>query len=743
MKSQREVLFRAIPIFLCGFLFSSCSWPTGPVIATGIVAKYQTPLFVTPSSPTPTPSVELMVNSTNDVDDGHCDAGHCSLREAMNRANTYADAVLIRFNIYGPGTQTIQPTSGLPELTGHVILDATTQPTYLGTPVIELDGSLAGSSSGLVLHGNDSAVFGLAINRFAQNGVLVDADNVILQRNYIGTDVTGTVAQGNLRNGVLVSGNNNTIGGLASHSRNVISANHLDGVVLTGTRNAVQGNIIGLTAAGNAALGNHDHGVSVEGNINLIGGTTVSARNIISGNLKNGVDAQADAVLVQGNYIGTDVTGSIGLGNQSSGVFASGTGSIQIGGGESGAGNLLSANQLFGVWLDDASQAVSVYGNWIGTDRTGTSALGNIKGGVRAGGTNQEIGASFAGARNVISGNLGPGIAVLSTATGIKIRDNFIGTNISGKGAVGNGAGVEVGIGAGSTDVVIGGAPGEGNVISGNQAEGVLLFTGAKVWNNKIGTDDTGIGALANGGNGILVKGSGNQIGGSASGNTIAFNARHGVAVISESHHAVRNAIQVNSIHDNALLGIALDEDAVIPNDSMDADAGDNDRQNYPVLASAVADANAGSTTFTGVLDSQPSTAYSVELFANASCDSSGNGEGASMFNKILVTTDNQGHAEVHAMNNALHFSPGDFITATATDSNGNTSEFSNCIPVTQSAAPTMRLPETEIPTFTATPTSRNPFGGVTLTPTNSLSIKPRPVSRATSTPTRRPHMGP
>jgi hypothetical protein len=186
--------------------------------------------------------------------------------------------------------------------------------------------------------------------------------------------------------------------------------------------------------------------VTINEDLNLVGGTTINARNIISGNGANGVRVQAGAVLVQGNYIGTDVTGTIGLGNQASGVYAFGMGSIQIGGGEPGSMNVISANGLFGVYVEDGSNEVSVFGNRIGTDRAGTFALGNIKGGVRLAGTGHEVGAAFSGARNLISGNGGPGVAIVSGSTGIVIRGNYIGTNYSGTAAIGNGTGIEVGL---------------------------------------------------------------------------------------------------------------------------------------------------------------------------------------------------------------------------------------------------------------------------------------------------------
>ncbi len=645
-------------------------------------------------------STTLTVNSNNDADDGACDSTHCSLREAINKGNTLSGTIKIAFNIGGGGPQTIHPTSALPAVTIPMIIDGTTQPGYATGPLIEIDGSAAGTGAidGLRLEGGGSTVKGLVINRFNGNGIRISAPggNKIYS-NYIGTDITGTIAMGNQNNGVLVDGDGNHIGGDTSPYQgspalgwgNVISGNLWSGVVIhSGGKDYVQGNLIGLDVTGTAALGNHGNGVLVNTDLVLIGGMNSGLRNVIADNWIDGVQIVGGWTdQIQGNYIGTDHTGSIDLGNHANGVNLVSSETILVGGSETGARNVISGNQLLGVRIDENSNGVEVYGNYIGTNAAGTAALGNIKSGIAVDGTNHTIGSPDEGKRNLISGNGGSGIAVLSTATGIVIKNNYIGTDVTGMNALGNDVGIEVGIGSGATSVQIGGsvlAPNEGNLISGNGGDGVLLFHGAKVWGNKIGTDATGTGALGNGGNGILVKGAGNQIGGSASGNTIAFNDRNGVAVISESGTATNNAIQVNQIHDNEMLGIAIDEDAVIPNDNLDADSGDNNRQNYPILNSAVADMGAGSTTFEGELHSKPNTTYSVEFFSNASCDPSGFGEGQSMFNKVMLTTDAQGFVAIHEINLSTDFLFGNFFTLTATDPDGNTSEFSNCVPMTE-----------------------------------------------------------
>jgi CSLREA domain-containing protein len=649
------------------------------------------------------PPATLTVNSENDANDGACDATHCSLREAINKANTLSGTTAIKFNIPGAGVHTIRPETMLPVVLKPVYIDGATQPGFVSAPVIELDGSLAvdptgaGNADGLVLAGGGSTVYFLVINRFGGNGIRIEAPGGnMIYSNYIGTDITGKLPMGNQRNGVLVNGDGNHIGGAAGDpglgQGNVISDNGENGVLInSGGKNHVQGNRIGIDAYGTAALGNHQNGILTNADLTEIGGTTATFRNVISANGADGVRISGGWTdQVYGNYIGTDITGSVGLGNYENGINVIESEEIQIGGSETGARNVISGNQLLGIKIDESSTAVKVYGNYVGTDATGTAAIKNIKSGIRVSGTNHQIGGIGAGNRNTISGNGGAGIVVTSPATGIRIQNNYIGTDYTGTAELGNRMGIEIGMSAGPYDVTIGGDPfSEGNLISGNAEEGVLLYTGAKVYGNKIGTDISGAGPLGNHGNGILSKGDNNTIGATALFNTIAFNGKNGVAVITENGTATGNAISWNAIHDNGGLGIAIAQDSVLPNDLQDPDAGDNNKQNYPEMVSAVSDTVAIETTFTAKLDSTPNTQFTIEFFTNAACDPSGYGEGHRAVRAMTVTTDAAGKAEIVALFPSTTFDVANFVTATATDPAGNTSGFSNCIQVTEQSAAT------------------------------------------------------
>jgi CSLREA domain-containing protein len=240
----------------------------------------------------------LVVNVVDDLDDGSCGPTHCSLREAIHAANEQPGMNLVAFRIPGPGPHTIRPNEGLPPLVDPVIIDGTSEPHFQGMPVIELDGSgIGGEAHGLVLLAGNTTVRGLVINRFALNGILIEgpaASGNVVEGNHIGTDVTGTAVLGNGLHGVsIVDAPGNLVGGAAAGARNVISGNAVHGVevIFPGSSgNVVQGNYIGTDVTGSSLLGNGGEGVLIaEAQGNLVGGIMPGAGNVISGNAANGV----------------------------------------------------------------------------------------------------------------------------------------------------------------------------------------------------------------------------------------------------------------------------------------------------------------------------------------------------------------------------------------------------------------------------------------------------------------------
>ncbi|MCH7999872.1 MAG: right-handed parallel beta-helix repeat-containing protein, partial [Chloroflexi bacterium] len=348
-----------------------------------------------------------------------------------------------------------------------------------------------------------------------------------------------------------------------------------------------------------------------------------------------------------------------------------------IGGTAAGAGNVISGNSRYGVYIVNGGATGNlVQGNLIGTDVNGTAALGNSSIGMFINGQSlNTIGGTAAGARNVISGNL-YGIFLQSGATGNTVEGNYIGTDVNGSADLGNRLD-GVFINASPSNTVGGSAVGAGNVISGNNSDGIeiLATIGNTVEGNYIGTQADGTSALGNGVNGVLItSASNNTIGGAAAGagNTIAFNGGDGVFVSS----GTGNLIDPNSIHSNTGLGIDLGTNGVTANDAGDPDTGANNLQNFPELTSALVFGS--NTTIKGTLNSTASTSFDLEFFSNAACDASGHGEGETFVVSSTKTTDGSGNVSFTiTVGSAVPV--GRFIAATATDPSDNTSEFSEC----------------------------------------------------------------
>ncbi len=472
----------------------------------------------------------LTVTSVND-------SGPGTLRQAILNANSNADLSTISFRFAGTGPFEISPSSPLPAITAPVILDATTQSGYAGTPLVQINGLNAGGN-GLTITSGGSTIKGLGIVAFSGTGILLDpGGGNTIQGCYIGLNVGGQIVQPNGGHGIDMgpTSANNLIGGTTAAARNVISGNGQYGIVLGSSGQVVQGNYIGTNAAGTAAVGNAAYGIGIFGISMTIGGTTAGARNVISGNGNRGIliTGVASNITVQGNYIGTSASGTADLGNLEDGILINGTSFNTIGGTTAAARNVISGNNQNGIAITGAATGNLIYGNYIGTDATGTFAIGNSSDGVEINGaSNATVGDTVAGARNVISGNGGNGIYMVN-ASGNTVQGNFIGTNANGDASVGNvmtGIFMEV-----SDNNLIGGTTAAArNVISGNSQYGIVLgSSGQVVQGNYIGTDFTGTLDLGNARDGIAMFGFNAQVGGNTAGerNVISGNNENGIQI--------------------------------------------------------------------------------------------------------------------------------------------------------------------------------------------------------------------
>ncbi len=488
----------------------------------------------------------------------NADSGAGSLRQAIVNANR--DTAPNTTITFGPGPFAIQPTTPLPTLTHPVLIDGfsdgtssqnTADTSHASNASIDifLDGALeaGGSKVGLDFGPGavGSTVRGLAIGDFASAGILVDPSggSITIAGDYLGTDASGNVAKAN-GVGVSVSAGATgvTIGGSSPASRVVIAGNSGAGIVLAGASDVVEGDFLGLGANG-SALGNGGDGVSISGASNTIGGTSAALRDVISGNLGNGISisgSPAQFNVIVGDYIGTGLLGTSAVPNAFSGVnVASGATLNTIGGVISlGFGDVIAGNTGAGVTFQGMGTSSNLLaGSFIGTNSTGGVALANSGGGVKV--FNLDSGETIGGSKasglgNVISGNAGSGILIDPTS-GDVIQGNLIGLAADGTTPLNNAVnGIYV---LDSTSITIGGSAATGNVISANGAAGVRVEgSGAIVIaGNLIGTDKTGLVARGNVAGGVVVLDDVANVGSSAitigPDNVISGNSDEGVLI--------------------------------------------------------------------------------------------------------------------------------------------------------------------------------------------------------------------
>ncbi len=370
--------------------------------------------------------------------------------------------------------------------------------------------------------------------------------DITVQGNYIGVLADGSTALGNTSSGIVAQGNS-IIGGTGVGEGNVIANNTDIGILLVGNGGStVLGNMIGVTADGSTDAGNGSDGIQIISSNNTIGGTTASARNIISGGGRLGIfiygAAAAEHNVVQGNYIGLNAAGTSAIPNAEHGISIVGALALNntIGGTVAGAGNVISGNSESGINIEGDGGSETVAGNYFGLNAAGTAAIANANAGIRMNSSNNIIGGTVAGARNIISGNTTQGILIFGTSVGNTFEGNYIGTNAAGTAAVANGdVGIYV-LNASTANFI--GVAGYGNVISGNATRGILI-QGDTADNNSIQGNIVGLGAngstiIGNGAAGIVIIGADGTLIGTANSatarNVVSGNSDIGIWLYSD-----------------------------------------------------------------------------------------------------------------------------------------------------------------------------------------------------------------
>ncbi|GEM_PF-1933188 len=617
------------------------------------------------------------VTDTDDDLDLSVSGGAATFRQAILDANANGGVDTIKFNLPGSGVQTFTFASDLPYITDPVVIDGYTQPGSSPNSLasgnnavllIELNGENA-IEGGLVVTGGGSTIRGLVVNRFVGPGIVLGSGQNVVEGNFIGTDATGAIDYGNDGDGVLATyygsdPHHNRIGGNTPSARNLISGNQEDGInIVFGSFNAINGNYIGTNASGTSALPNGSEGVLIQvysKATDEMERAAIAERKPVAGSSNHFVknrprrmnqnEAAPDAIVFDGD-------------------------SNTVGGTAPGSGNLISGNSGCGIVVMTTGNVIS--GNYIGVNAAGSAALPNAEDGIAV----IYYASKNLVAQNLVSGNGLAGVALGRAGYPVsenKLTGNLIGTNAIGTAAIPNNY-EGVLINDESYENTVGGLTGaDGNTISGNSGIGIGIVNAGQnsILGNYIGVDDGGSNALANQLDGVSISMTfaspdGNMIGGTApgAGNIIAFNGDAGV----RASAGVNNGILGNSIYSNGELGIDLGGDGVSLTESFGTSA--NNFQVFPTIAFAAFDLQG----VAGFITSAPLTNYRIELFRNTVADPSGFGEGKTMMTALTCTTDSAGFGTFY-VDLPGQLVQGEFVTATATDPQNNTSEFSGAV---------------------------------------------------------------
>ena len=628
--------------------------------------------------------------------------------------------------------------TGLPtvEINGR---DLTLYPDQTEKELVPKAFFLIGGSSGSVIKGFILGGFGFVeeldgteTDYYPGMAIAVDGSGEhIIQANYFGVSIDGVTLMKNVFGITLNHGSYNMIGGPNPGDRNVFGGSWRAGVLsgFESNYNRFIGNYFGVSPDGTAAIPNStgldisfpSHNNHIEGNvaggnevgIRLVGINNTTINNLIGTNLNGTIAIPNKAGIVvhygenqigvpnmgnvisgneigiyllsqyditkntriQGNFIGTDKDGLLAIPNDIGIQITGNTSDNLIGGVNEGEGNIISGNKEFGIEILTPGNVVKA--NTIGLNLNG-EPLGNgvsginIKGARAIGNT---IGDLLDG-KNIVSSNGVNGVAIHEEANGTRILGNYIGTNKEGAEARGNGSrGIAIWPSTG-TEVV-------GNLISGHSthdANGIFVYTssGHKIFDNKIGTNANGTEAIPNTIGIRLMDSSNNLIGGESPGepNLISGNSSSGILLLYDN--SINNRISRNNISGNGNIGIDLWPPGITPNDTDDKDTGSNLLQNFPEISSDATYAD-GIVSLKYLVPSKHTYSafpLKIEFFLD---------DGNNQAKEYLATTeyteaDVRGKVQPKSFSFSIPdgstLSPGEKILATATDANGNTSEF-------------------------------------------------------------------
>ncbi len=393
------------------------------------------------------------------------------------------------------------------------------------------------------------------------NGINIanNSGNCIVSANSVGLNAAASAYLQNDQNGVSLFNtstactisNNNILGNGANGinldqlctgnaiTGNTISGNAFNGInILNGSGNTtITTNKVGTNIAGTAIQANGANGVFISGsNGCTIGGVGTALRNVLSGNIQNGIAAvQSNGLTIKANYIGLSVSGLLDWGNQSQGINLDDCDNAVIGANNNNERNYVSGNQNHGFNIYNNSDNITIQGNYVGTDHTGNAKVGNNLHGIQIDGFTGPCD-NISILNNVLSGNgnfagtlpsdpaaptywaTGNGLNAVNNCTGLIVRGNLFGLGANGTTLLGN---AENGMAlADIPGAIIGGSrsnTNERNIFCGNAFHGIVLYqsNNFSVRGNIFGTNDGTTLDLGNQDSGVItININGGTIGG-------------------------------------------------------------------------------------------------------------------------------------------------------------------------------------------------------------------------------------